>query len=108
VRVHQIVLSTLIGKRGIFAKFGATAPIAGVLRSLEAAIDVSSRKHTLSLSILLLLEQKFAFAMIDMIPTKSDDVTNDKNQLDQSVQNDIAAYQALCIPILGRCVTVSR
>ena len=41
VGVHQNLLSTVIGKHGIFAQFGVTAPIAAVLRTLEAGIDVT-------------------------------------------------------------------
>jgi hypothetical protein len=47
VRVHQQLLATVIGKHGIFAQFGVTAPIAAILQSLEAAIDVCSRKPPL-------------------------------------------------------------
>jgi hypothetical protein len=42
VGVHQTLLATVIGKHSIFAQYGITAPVAAVLRSLEAVIDVSS------------------------------------------------------------------
>ncbi|KDR84335.1 hypothetical protein GALMADRAFT_1340639 [Galerina marginata CBS 339.88] len=80
--VHQLLLSTVIGKHGIFAQFGATAPIAAILSSLEAGID------------------SFAFAMIALIPTRNADVTGDQNSLDTSVGNTIALYQQICIPSL--------
>ncbi|KAJ7212744.1 hypothetical protein B0H12DRAFT_1275872 [Mycena haematopus] len=60
-------------------QFGVTAPIVAVLRSLEATID------------------SFAFAMIDLIPTREADVSDDKNDLDMSVGNAIALYGQLCI-----------
>ena len=41
--VHQALLSTVIDKQTIFAQFGHTAPIAAILRTLEAGIDVSIR-----------------------------------------------------------------
>ncbi|KAJ7871930.1 hypothetical protein B0H13DRAFT_1895579 [Mycena leptocephala] len=80
VRVHQQLLATVIGKHGIFAQFGVTAPIAAILQSLEAAIDA------------------FAFAMINLIPTKQGDVTADKNSLDASVVKTVTLYKQLCIP----------
>ncbi|KAJ7196419.1 hypothetical protein GGX14DRAFT_403372 [Mycena pura] len=64
----------------IFSPFGLTAPITAIPRELEAGID------------------SFVFAMIDLIPTKSSDVTDDKNQLDTSVGNTFSLYQELCIP----------
>jgi len=40
--IEQALLSTVIGKHGIFAQFEFTGPILQVLRNLEARIDVSS------------------------------------------------------------------
>ncbi|KAJ6533701.1 hypothetical protein B0H19DRAFT_1272341 [Mycena capillaripes] len=80
VLVHQALLATVIGKHAIFAQFVFTAPIAAVLRALEAIID------------------SFAFAMIDLIPCGAISVTNDKNGLDTSVGNSITLYSQLCIP----------
>ncbi|KAJ6615791.1 hypothetical protein B0H10DRAFT_48348 [Mycena sp. CBHHK59/15] len=80
VQVHQVLLSTVIGKHSIFAQFGVTAPIASILRSLEAAID------------------SFAFAMINMIPTQATAVNTDKTSLDSSVGNTISTYEQICIP----------
>ncbi|KAJ7756640.1 hypothetical protein B0H16DRAFT_1689861 [Mycena metata] len=82
VRVHQALLATVIGKHAIFAQFGATAPVAAVLRTLEATID------------------SFAFAMINLIPCGAGSVTNDKNGLDTAVGNSITLYAQLCIPSL--------
>ncbi|KAN0128113.1 hypothetical protein V8E53_013211 [Lactarius tabidus] len=80
VNVHQTLLATVIGKHGILAQFGVTAPVATVLQSLEAVID------------------SFAFAMINMIPCASDSVNSDQQQLDQTVGQAITLYQQLCIP----------
>ncbi|KAJ7882369.1 hypothetical protein B0H14DRAFT_3433473 [Mycena olivaceomarginata] len=80
VEVHQALLATVIGKHAIFAQFAVTAPIAAVLRTLEAIID------------------SFAFAMIDLIPCGAGSVTNDKNGLDISVENSITLYTEVCIP----------
>jgi hypothetical protein len=80
VLVHQALLSTVIGKHAIFSQFGVTAPITAILRSLEAGID------------------SFAFAMINLIPTRQSDVTDDKDQLDSSVGNTVTLYTQLCIP----------
>ncbi|KAJ7037267.1 hypothetical protein C8F04DRAFT_1093097 [Mycena alexandri] len=80
VQVHQALLATVIGKHSIFAQFGATAPVAAVLRTLEATID------------------SFAFAMINLIPCGAGSVTDDKNGLDTSVGNSITLYTQLCIP----------
>ncbi|KAF7369593.1 hypothetical protein MVEN_00290000 [Mycena venus] len=80
VNIHQALLATVIGKRSIFSQFGATAPIAAVLRTLEATID------------------SFAFAMIDLIPCGASSVTNDKNGLDTSVGKSITLYEHPCIP----------
>ncbi|KAF7332844.1 UVI-1 protein [Mycena venus] len=80
VRIHQALLSTVIGKHSIFAQFGLAAPIAAILRSLESIIDT------------------FAFALIAMIPTKTASVEAGKNALDTSVKNTIELYTQLCLP----------
>ncbi|KAJ7094780.1 hypothetical protein C8R44DRAFT_749366 [Mycena epipterygia] len=82
VKVHQAVLSTVIGKHSIFAQFGATAPITAILRSLEAAIDA------------------LANGLIGLIPCASDTVKMGQGMLDTSVTNSITAYSQLCIPSL--------
>ncbi|KAF8591047.1 hypothetical protein K439DRAFT_1627131 [Ramaria rubella] len=80
VNVHQQLLSTVIGKHAILAQFGVTAPVAAVLRTLEATID------------------SFAFAMINLIPTQKPAVQNDQSTLDTSVGNTITTYEQFCIP----------
>ncbi|KAJ7094781.1 hypothetical protein C8R44DRAFT_749368 [Mycena epipterygia] len=80
VEVHQALLSTVIGKHSIFAQFGATAPIAAILRTLEGAIDA------------------LAFGLIDLIPCASDTVKMGQGMLDASVTNSINLYGQLCIP----------
>ncbi|KZP00243.1 hypothetical protein CALVIDRAFT_326271 [Calocera viscosa TUFC12733] len=44
VKIHCALLSTLIGKNGIFRQFLLTAPIAVVLKTLETGIDVSTHR----------------------------------------------------------------
>ncbi|KAF8258933.1 hypothetical protein EI94DRAFT_1814282 [Lactarius quietus] len=81
VTVHQNLLSVVIGKHGIMAQFGLTAPIATVLKSLEATID------------------SFANAMIAMLPTcNTASVQTDQSNLDGSVGNAISTYEQFCIP----------
>ncbi|KAI0737927.1 hypothetical protein C8Q80DRAFT_283024 [Daedaleopsis nitida] len=53
VRVHQLLLSTIIGKHSLASMFFLTAPIADALRAIESVVDA------------------FAFALIDLIPTQS-------------------------------------
>lgn len=36
--------------------------------------------------------------MIDLIPTRKDDVTADKNDLDSSVKNAYTKYELACLP----------
>ncbi|KAF7359741.1 hypothetical protein MVEN_00698800 [Mycena venus] len=88
VAVHQAFLATVIGKHSIFAQFQVTAPIAAVLRSLEAAID------------------SLAFALIDLIPQQArraiepqlGTVSSDQAALDTAVGNTISTYAQVCIP----------
>ncbi|KAJ7642453.1 hypothetical protein DFH06DRAFT_1427924 [Mycena polygramma] len=78
--VHQALLSTIIGKHSILAQFALTAPIAAILRSLEAVID------------------SFAFALIALIPTRSGSVNTSKATLGAAVSETITLYGQLCIP----------
>ncbi|KAF7372761.1 hypothetical protein MSAN_00481700 [Mycena sanguinolenta] len=88
VAVHQALLATVIGKHSIFAQFQVTAPIAAVLRSLEAQID------------------SFAFALIDVIPQQArraiepqlGTVSSDQSALDTAVGNTVATYNEICAP----------
>ncbi|KAH9474941.1 hypothetical protein JR316_0012039 [Psilocybe cubensis] len=80
VKVHQILLSTVIGKQSIFAQFLLTAPIAAALRALESEVDF------------------FAFSLIALIPTRTSSVKDCQQSLDSSLGDAIAKYQAICIP----------
>ncbi|KAI0358107.1 hypothetical protein OH77DRAFT_1518838 [Trametes cingulata] len=72
VRVHQLLLSTIIGKHGILTGF---APgVACALRELEGIVDA------------------FAFALISLIPTRHNQATDQQNALDQALQNAIDVY----------------
>lgn len=103
MEVHQDLLATVIGKHGIFAQFALTAPIAAVLETLEATIDVSAVGKRLAWKIMLtfcVLLQSFAFSLIDLIPTRQSDVTSGQDQLDTAVTNTINLYEQICIPSL--------
>ncbi|KAH9059468.1 hypothetical protein EDB83DRAFT_934143 [Lactarius deliciosus] len=80
VTVHQILLSTVIGKHSFFAQFGVTAPILAALRSLEVVID------------------KFADSMIILISCANGPVTKDQDDLDKSVGDTINQYKKFCLP----------
>ncbi len=76
VRVHQVLLNTVIGKHGILARTPFTAPIAAVLRTVEAGVD------------------ELAFGLIDLIPTCAARATQDKQALDQSLELSIQVYSS--------------
>ncbi|KAJ6630004.1 hypothetical protein B0H10DRAFT_2208153 [Mycena sp. CBHHK59/15] len=88
VQVHQALLSTVIGKHSIFAQFLVTAPIAAVLRGLEAIIDA------------------FAFSLINLIPCGIASVNTGKNSLDASVMASINLYLQVCTPSVFYPITL--
>ncbi|KAF5328341.1 hypothetical protein D9619_013315 [Psilocybe cf. subviscida] len=83
VRVHQALLATVIGKHSIFAQFGLTAPIAAVLRTVEAGVDT------------------FAFQLINLIPDKRNTVQAQINSLDLTLKTSINTYTQICFPSKG-------
>jgi hypothetical protein len=91
--VFQATLATLIGKHSIFAQFNETAPIAAVLRALEASVD------------------SYSFALINVAPDEVPAITSDQSALDTAVGNTISTYSQICIPsplypiILPVCVS---
>ncbi|PPQ96027.1 hypothetical protein CVT25_013889 [Psilocybe cyanescens] len=80
VLVHQILLSTVIGKHSIFAQFAVTTPITAILRALEAQVDA------------------LAFGLINLIPTRKPDVQESRKSLDASLTIAISTYREVCIP----------
>ncbi|KZV99601.1 hypothetical protein EXIGLDRAFT_762474 [Exidia glandulosa HHB12029] len=74
VIVHQQLLSTLIGKHGLFEQFGGTQPIAKALREIEEVVD------------------SFAEALINLIPTEYDEAMFQMHSLDISLRNTISVY----------------
>ncbi|KAF7372706.1 hypothetical protein MSAN_00475900 [Mycena sanguinolenta] len=88
VVVDQAFCATVIGKHLIFAQFQVTAPIAAVLRSLEAALD------------------SFAFALIDVVPEQAlraterllGSISSDQAALDTAVGNTVTTYNEACVP----------
>ncbi|KAJ7620345.1 hypothetical protein FB45DRAFT_1094476 [Roridomyces roridus] len=90
VAIHQALLATVIGKHSPFAQFALTAPIAAVLRILEAVVD------------------SFAFALIAVIPTQATvpqlssraahTISSDQAALQTAIGNTITTYNEVCIP----------
>ncbi|KAM0671145.1 hypothetical protein ACQRIU_001540 [Beauveria bassiana] len=74
VQVHIVLLSTVIGKRGLLSSTPFTAPIGAVLRELEGAVDT------------------LAFGIIALIPFCADDTQQRIDSLDQKFQEAKAAY----------------
>ncbi|OCL06642.1 UVI-1 protein [Glonium stellatum] len=80
VRVHQALLSILIGKAGLFSDVPLIgAPVAAVLRSVEGVVDT------------------IAFGLIDMVQSESADIASQQASLDQSLTQAITAYLGLQI-----------
>ncbi|KAF7372727.1 hypothetical protein MSAN_00478000 [Mycena sanguinolenta] len=88
VAVKQAFFATVIGKHSIFAQFQVTAPIAAVLRSLEAGID------------------SFAFTLINVVPEQAfrgterllGSISSDQSALDTAVGNAVTVYSEVCVP----------
>ncbi|KAI1080815.1 hypothetical protein F5B20DRAFT_580054 [Whalleya microplaca] len=74
VVVHQQLLDTIIGKHSILAATPFTAPIAAVLRTIEAGVDT------------------LAFGIIDLVPTCAPAATKCKNDLDSSLDKATVVY----------------
>ncbi|KAF9483307.1 hypothetical protein BDN70DRAFT_918513 [Pholiota conissans] len=82
VKVHQDLLATVIAKHGILSQFFLGAPVAGVLRTLEAGVDA------------------FAIVLIALIPSKGNEASAAFAKLKVSVESSITTYNQLCIPSL--------
>ncbi|KAJ7469590.1 hypothetical protein FB451DRAFT_1038703 [Mycena latifolia] len=78
--VQQALLSNIIGKHNMFAQYGQSAPVAAVLRGLEAAAD------------------SFAFALIAVIPSEASSAKSDYESLASSIESAISLYQQVCVP----------
>lgn len=74
VVVHQNLLKTVIGKEGFLSNTPYTAPMAAVLRTLEAGVD------------------KLAYGIIDSVPTCADSAKKNKKMLDSTLANAVDAY----------------
>ncbi|KAI0648390.1 hypothetical protein C8Q79DRAFT_925306 [Trametes meyenii] len=74
VQVHQALLNVVIGKHSIAAQFFFTAPIAAVLRALEAIVDA------------------FATGLIALIPTQKNAATTQFASLTITIQKAITVY----------------
>ncbi|RXG43089.1 hypothetical protein VDGE_06236 [Verticillium dahliae] len=73
VRVHQALLNTIIGKSSFLSGTPFTAPITGVLRTIEGGVD------------------KLAFGIIDLVPTCKKGLASDKKDLDASFKKTFEA-----------------
>ncbi|KAI8682518.1 hypothetical protein LRP88_05513 [Fusarium phalaenopsidis] len=74
VKVHQNLLETIIGKKGLLSSTPFTAPIAAVLRVLENVVD------------------KVAFIIIGTVPTCADGAKKDLEALDKTLGETIDTY----------------
>ena len=71
-----MLLATVIGKHGLLEQTPFTQPLAQVLRVLEGGVDT------------------LAFSVIDDVPTCADESTQQKNNLDQSLQDAVETYDS--------------
>lgn len=76
VMVHQALLATVIGQHGLLASTPFTQPIAQVLRVLEGGVDT------------------IAFDIIDLVPTCASDATDNKNAVDESLEEAVNTYSS--------------
>jgi hypothetical protein len=74
VKVHQNLLKTIIGKKGLLSGTPFTAPIAAGLRGIEGVVD------------------KLAFGIIDLVPTCADGAKEDADALKGTIGDAIKEY----------------
>lgn len=75
VRIHQILLNTLIGKAGLFTTVPFVgAPVAAVLRQIEKIVDT------------------LAFTLIDTLQGRMSEVKEQGDMLDATVEQGIKAF----------------
>ncbi|KAK6345964.1 hypothetical protein TWF730_010302 [Orbilia blumenaviensis] len=85
VRVHQVLLNTLIGKAGLFNTVPVVGqPVASVLRQLEAVVDT------------------IAFGLIDIV--ESDDMKAQADSLSGTITIAIDSYDGLGLELTKRHV----
>jgi hypothetical protein len=78
VKVHQQLLNILIGKAGLFTTVPIIgAPVAAVLRSLEAVVD------------------SIAFNLIDTVQSRSADLQAQAESLSGTIKNAIKSYEGV-------------
>ncbi|KAL1794868.1 hypothetical protein ACET3X_006684 [Alternaria dauci] len=78
VRVHQVLLNILIGKAGLFSTVPFIGqPVAAVLRQIEAVVDT------------------IAFGLIDLVESRSSDLTTQANSLSGTLTICIQSYEGL-------------
>ncbi|WYZ42166.1 hypothetical protein EsH8_V_001061 [Colletotrichum jinshuiense] len=80
VRVHQVLLNILIGKAGLFQTVPLIgAPVAGVLRQLEAIVDT------------------VALGIIDLVQSRANDLQTEANKLSGTITIAINSYDGLSL-----------
>ncbi|KAI0458511.1 UVI-1 [Xylaria acuta] len=80
VRVHQELLNILIGKAGILTKVPFVGqPIATVLRSVEGVVDT------------------IAITLIDLVESRTKDLTSEANSLGSTLDLTIERYSSLSV-----------
>ncbi|KAK0638159.1 hypothetical protein DIS24_g10106 [Lasiodiplodia hormozganensis] len=74
VKAQQAMLATLIGKADLASQTGFAYPIAAALRGLEGSDDT------------------YLFELLDTVPSCKTDATEDKNNLDKSLDQAVTTY----------------
>lgn len=74
VQVHQALLATIIGDKGILDRTPLTAPIGAALRVLEGGVD------------------NLAFGLIGLVPSCAEQARSEQAKLDNSLADAIRTY----------------
>ena len=77
--MHQALLRTVIGKKGLLSATPVTAPLGQVLRLIEGGVDT------------------VAFTLIGLVPTCADEARAAQKRLDKTLKDSEEAY-----PVPGR------
>jgi hypothetical protein len=72
--VHQNLLETIIGQKGVLSGTPFTAPIAAALRAIERVVD------------------KLAFGIIDLVPSCADGAKQDADALSGTIDKAIKEF----------------
>lgn len=75
VKVHQVLLGTVIGKHGLLSLTPSIRPLAAVLRELERVVDI------------------LALGIVGLVPVCAQGLTQDKIALDVSLRLAVTTYE---------------